>query len=60
MAVSMIAQYDCSVWAENDVNWADMNGILADLGVDVYDMTAEADRAEIAAYFTRFCLNVAE
>ena len=60
MAVSMIAQYDCSVWAENDVNWADLNGILADLGVDVYDMTAEADRAEIAAYFTRFCLNVAE
>jgi len=37
-----------------------MNGLLADLGVDVYDMTAEADRAEIAAYFTRFCLNVAE
>ena len=60
LAVSMIVQYDCSVWAENDVNWADMNGILADLGVDVYDMTAEADRAEIAAYFTRFCLNVAE
>ena len=60
VAVSMIAQYDCSVWAENDVNWADMNGILAGLGVDINDMTAEADRAEIAAYFTRFCLNVAK
>ncbi|MBQ9741773.1 MAG: S-layer homology domain-containing protein, partial [Kiritimatiellae bacterium] len=60
IAVTMIPQYNCSVWAENNVNWADMNGILADLGVDVYDMTAEADRAEIAAYFTRFCLNVAE
>ena len=60
MAVSMLAQYDCSVWAENDVNWADMCGILDNLGVDVTDMTAEADRAEIAAYFTRFCQNIAE
>jgi len=60
IAVTMIPQYNCSVWAENNVNWADMNGLLADLGVDVYDMTAEANRAEIAAYFTRFCLNVAE
>ena len=60
VAVSMLAQYDCSVWAENDVNWADMCGILDNLGVDVTDMTAEADRAEIAAYFTRFCQNIAE
>ena len=60
LAVSMIPQFDCSVWAENDVNWADMNGLLDNLGVDVIDMTAEADRAEIAAYLRRFCENIAE
>lgn len=58
VAVSMIAQYDCSVWAENDVNWADMHGLLDNLGVDVTDMTAEASRAEIAAYLADFCVNV--
>ena len=58
VAVSMIPQYDCSVWAENDVNWADMNGLLDNLGVDVTDMTAEASRAEIAAYLADFCVNV--
>ena len=58
VAVSMIPQYDCSVWAENDVNWADMHGLLDNLGVDVTDMTAEASRAEIAAYLADFCVNV--
>jgi len=60
LAVSMIPQFDCSVWAENDVNWADMNGLLDNLGVDVIDMTVEVDRAEIAAYLRRFCENIAE
>ncbi|MBQ7932418.1 MAG: S-layer homology domain-containing protein, partial [Clostridia bacterium] len=60
LAVSMIPQFDCSVWAENDVNWADMNGLLDNLGVDVIDMTVEADHAEIAAYLRRFCENIAE
>ncbi len=58
LAVSMLPQYDCSVWAENDVNWADMNGLLDNIGVDIFDMTAEASRAEIAAYLADFCVNV--
>jgi len=46
---SMVAPYDYSVWAENDVIWAHLNGLL-DLGTEVTDLTAEATRAEIAAY----------
>ena len=59
-AVSMVAQYTCSIWAENNVNWADMSGLLADLGVDVTDMTAKASRAELAAYLSRFMQNIAK
>jgi len=59
-AVSMVAQYTCSVWAENNVNWADLSGLLADLGVDVTDMTAMASRAELAAYLSRFMENIAK
>lgn len=60
VAVTMVAQYTCSIWAENNVNWADLNGLLADLGVDVSDMTAKASRAELAAYLSRFMLNIAK
>ena len=59
-AVSMVAQYTCSIWAENNVNWADLSGLLADLGVDVTDMTAMASRAELAAYLSRFMANIAK
>ncbi|MBR5536520.1 MAG: S-layer homology domain-containing protein [Clostridia bacterium] len=60
IAVTMVAQYTCSIWAENNVNWADMNGLLAGLGVDVTDMTASASRAELAAYLCRFMTNFAK
>lgn len=46
---SMVAPYDYSVWAENDVIWAHLNGLL-DPGTEITDLTAEATRAEIAAY----------
>ncbi len=51
----MIPQYDYSLWAENDIIWADMVGLTSNLGVDIFDMTASANRAEIAAYLRRFC-----
>ena len=54
IALPMIPQYNCSIWAENNVIWADMNG----LGVDITDMTAKASRAELAAYLARFMQNI--
>jgi len=60
MIFPMIPQYDYSLWAENDIIWADMVGLTSGLGVDIYDMTAAADRAEIAAYLRQFCANAAE
>lgn len=38
--------------------WAEVNGLLSDMGADITDMTAAADRAEIAAYVTRFDRNL--
>ncbi|MBQ3179166.1 MAG: S-layer homology domain-containing protein, partial [Clostridia bacterium] len=55
MIFPMILQYSYSLWAENDILWADMIGLTSDLGVDIFDMKASADRAEIAAYLRRFC-----
>ncbi len=55
MIFPMILQYNYSLWAENDILWADMIGLTSDLGVDIFDMKASADRAEIAAYLRRFC-----
>ena len=57
-ALPMIPQYSCSIWAENNVIWADMNGLLNGLGVDITDMTAKASRAELAAYLARFMQNI--
>ena len=57
-ALPMIPQYNCSIWAENNVIWADMNGLLNGLGVDITDMTAKASRAELAAYLARFMQNI--
>ncbi len=47
-------KHTTSDWAVDDVAWANANGILTDIGVDITDMTAEATRAEIAAYLARF------
>lgn len=58
IALPMIPQYNCSTWAENNVIWADMSGLLNGLGVDITDMTAKASRAELAAYLSRFVQNV--
>ncbi|MBQ2768115.1 MAG: S-layer homology domain-containing protein [Clostridia bacterium] len=52
------ALYLSSDWARDDVSWAASVGILQDIGADVTDQTQPATRAEIAAYLTRFCLNV--
>ena len=51
----IIPQYDYSLWAENDVIWADMNGLLDGIGNDMSNMTAEASRAEVTAMLQRFC-----
>lgn len=56
MMFPMIPQYNCSLWAENDIIWADMVGLTDGIGKDIFDMTASADRAEIAAYLRRFCI----
>ncbi len=48
-------QYDYSLWAENDIIWADMNGLLDGIGNDMTDMTAHASRAEVAAMLRQFC-----
>ena len=58
IALPMIPQYNCSTWAENNVIWADMSGLLNGLGVDITDMTAKASRGELAAYLSRFVQNV--
>ncbi len=50
-------QYKCSIWAEKNVGWAEMNGLLDNLGTDISDMTAKASRAELAAYLSRFMKN---
>ncbi len=51
----MIPAYEYNVWFENDIIWADLGGLLDGFGVDMEDMTKEADRAEIAAILRRFC-----
>ena len=56
MIFPMIPQYNYSLWAENDIIWADMVGLTGGIGKDIFDMTASADRAEIAAYLRRFCI----
>lgn len=52
------AIYSTSEWAKGDVNWAAEQGLLQDIGTDISDMTAPANRGEVAAYLTRFYLNV--
>jgi len=55
MTFPMIPQHNYSLWAENDIIWADMIGLTDGIGKNLFDMTASADRAEIAAYLIRFC-----
>jgi len=50
----MIPQYNYSLWAENDIIWADMVGLTNGIETDIYDMTAYANRAEIAAVLHRY------
>ena len=57
-ALPMPAQYKYSDWAENNVVWAENNGLLNGLGIDVSDMTVKASRAELAAYLHRFMKNI--
>ena len=59
-ALPMLAQYKYSEWTENNVIWAENNGLLDGLGVDVSDMTAKASRAELAAYLHKFMMNIAK
>ena len=49
-----------STWAENSVLWAAANGMFDGIGIDVADLTATVNRAEIAAYLKLFCENIAE
>lgn len=47
--------YTNSDWAENNILWADLNGMFDGIGSDISDLTESADRAELAAYLRRFC-----
>ncbi len=44
-----------SEWAENNVLWADINGLFDGFGSDISNLTKGATRAELAAYLRRFC-----
>ncbi len=50
--------YTNSEWAENNVHWADINGMFKEIGSDISNLTKGATRAELAAYLRRFCENV--
>ena len=50
--------YTNSEWAENNILWADINGMFDGIGSDISNLTKGATRAELAAYLTRFCKNV--
>ena len=48
----------CSEWATDNIRWAVANKIFYGMGIEILDMTANANRAEVAAYLTRMCLYV--
>ncbi|MBQ7923386.1 MAG: S-layer homology domain-containing protein [Clostridia bacterium] len=50
--------YINSGWADNNVLWADLNGMFKGIGSDITDLTTSATRAELAAYLRRFCENI--
>lgn len=52
--------YIQSAWSEENVNWADTVGLFDDLGVNSINLTKDATRAELAAYLSCFCQNVAK
>lgn len=47
--------YANSDWSENNVLWAEENGMFDGIGSDISNLTESADRAELAAYLRRFC-----
>ncbi|MBQ4574709.1 MAG: InlB B-repeat-containing protein, partial [Clostridia bacterium] len=47
--------YNCSKWAENNIHWAASIGLTGGIESDISNMTEHASRAEIAAFFARFC-----
>ena len=49
-----------SEWSESIVSWAENNGIFDSIGSDIYDLTKETNRAELAAYLRRFYINLIE
>jgi len=53
----MTSSYKHSGWAENNVLWADTNGMFKGIEADISDLTQAATRAEMAAYLNRFCKN---
>lgn len=54
------ADHTYSTWATDNVLWAAENGMLTGLGTDISDLTAQANRAELAAYLRRFCTFLAK
>lgn len=48
--------YHSSEWARGSVSWAADQGLLSGIGTDMTDMIRAANRAEVAALLTRFCL----
>ncbi len=52
MLVTVLPQYDYSTWAENDVIWASMNGLLNGIP-GMLDLTEAGTRAEFAAFLRR-------
>ena len=50
--------YTNSEWAENNILWADLNGMFKGIGSDIANLTEGATRAELAAYLRRFCENI--
>ncbi|MBQ8208745.1 MAG: S-layer homology domain-containing protein [Clostridia bacterium] len=59
-ATAIMEQCVYSDWAKDDIIWADRSGMFNGIGVDITDMKDEMTRAEIAAYFRRFCENVSK
>lgn len=52
------AMYLSSDWARDSVSWAADKGLLEDIDTNMVDMTRAANRAEVAAILTRFCLKM--
>lgn len=58
-ASGIIESVSFSAWAREDIIWADKNAMFDGIGADISVMTDAVNRAETAAYLSRFCMNVA-